>query len=79
MLLIILLPMWVGVMLMALWYYLKEIYENNGVCPHCNTPLILYNSISSHQRRYYCECCGYEIWITQRKIDKKLPKKHITK
>ena len=43
---------------------------NNGICPHCNTPLRNFDTDSQGGRGYTCDKCDYTTWVSYNRIDK---------
>lgn len=49
---------------------------NNGICPHCNQQLILYDTDSQDGRSYCCNC-GYHTWVSYNCVDNKFIEKYV--
>lgn len=51
--------------------YLEYKDFNNGICPKCGKPLILFDTDSQGGRGYCCSKCMHVAWVSYHWIDKK--------
>lgn len=60
----------VGIVIYRFAIAIEEYGFNNGYCPRCGEKLHRFDYDSHKSRGYKCSC-GYETWVSYKRVDKK--------
>lgn len=70
MILTIIVPVVLGIGLVATGIILEKRDFNNGFCPHCNQRLKFFDTDSQGGRGYCCPGCNYITWVSYKSVDR---------